>query len=394
MTEQLWLQPDLLPEHPFPGQWAYLEAGKAVPTTLPDLLEKIRRGRGRVPFSRAPVNIVPVFVACPDSARFVPASDVPVLRSDWLEQMAPNVQDRIVQAASWFPLLPLLLTVLARFDEIVWVDLVLFFTFLALPTGLYLWGRYERESEARWADSLRQAILFHYWSTTRQQAQRSRAGWLFGGWGVVLVAQWLVAKYDSSEPGSFGTVRGALDPELWQAEPWRLLTAPMLHVGLYHLLGNALLAANCLWFLDVTRFRFLGLTIWILGAIAGSLLSAPIGDAPSVGASGGVMALFVFLLTLTIRNLASFPKFLLRSLLVTLCLIVGLGVLGWEFIDNAAHLGGALVGLAMAFALQPKGLGIWVDGNIQAPPGWSRVVDVAFLAMVVLAIGVVLAPLW
>lgn len=128
---------------------------------------------------------------------------------------------------------------------------------------------------------------------------------------------------------------------LLPAEPWRLLTAPLLHRGGPHLLGNsvALLAlgvlSDGLW----TARRWL--LVFTLGALAGGLLAAATGVLHGLGASPGAVALTAALARQTD------DRALRLGLLTALLIDAVVGVYD-PSVDLAAHLGGLFAGLALS----------------------------------------------
>jgi hypothetical protein len=63
------------------------------------------------------------------------------------------------------------------------------------------------------------------------------------------------------------------------------------------------------------------------------------------------MGLVGFLGVLGYYHKASLPPGFLRSILLSIALIAAIGLLAHRLIDNAAHLGGAIAGIALATAL-------------------------------------------
>ncbi len=128
-------------------------------------------------------------------------------------------------------------------------------------------------------------------------------------------------------------------------EPWRLLTAALVHSSIFHVGFNML----SLWVIGRTlepmlgRWRFL--TLYVLGAIGGSVAVACIAPANStVGASGAIFALFGALLVIG-RQLGAN----VTGLLVLFGINLVIGFIPGFNIAWQAHIGGAVVGAAVAF---------------------------------------------
>ena len=131
-------------------------------------------------------------------------------------------------------------------------------------------------------------------------------------------------------------------------EPWRLLTAMVVHGGLWHLALNML----ALWMLGrsleplLGRWRFV--TLYVLGGLGGSVAVACIAPmSATVGASGAIFALFGALLVIG-RHIGAN----IRSLAVILLINLVVGFVFYQQIAWQAHVGGlaigALVGLIFA----------------------------------------------
>ncbi len=136
---------------------------------------------------------------------------------------------------------------------------------------------------------------------------------------------------------------------------WRLLSATFLHGGLDHLAGN-LIALYILGLLCERAFgRGQFLVLYILSGLAGSLLSVVGNPGPSVGASGAIFGLQGAAIVLVRRHR---ERLLLRDRRIGVVLAVWAvyaivtGLLT-PYVDNAAHIGGALAGALVASSLHP-----------------------------------------
>ncbi len=150
---------------------------------------------------------------------------------------------------------------------------------------------------------------------------------------------------------------GGLSAALVESGQWfRLFTAPFLHAGLAHLLGNAvafILAGYSLERLIGRAWTFL---IFGAGALAGScmslLVSAP--SVVSVGASGGIMAMLVALFVVSFRIPAGRFKRAVRiqsaRIAIPALVPVSRGAAALH-VDYGAHFGGALFGVAVGLFL-------------------------------------------
>lgn len=154
------------------------------------------------------------------------------------------------------------------------------------------------------------------------------------------VAQLLIPGLDSL---------GMFVPVFGLAQPWRFLTAALLHVGIWHLALNmyALYVIGPSLEAILGRARFL--TLYVLSAIGGSVLVLLLANpadvswfTPVVGASGAIFGLFGAM-ALTLRRLKARDSQLL--LIIAINIVIGFVVPG---ISWQGHLGGLAVGAALA----------------------------------------------
>ena len=149
---------------------------------------------------------------------------------------------------------------------------------------------------------------------------------------------------------------------------WRLLTATFVHVGLLHIATNMW----CLWNLGLLGEPLLGpvglCVVYLITGIAGNLLSLGhnviFRDAFSVGAgaSGAVFGIAGILIVLLSNHKLPIPAFELKRLrrsviqFAALNLVLGIGANFTSIvrIDNFAHIGGFLSGLALGVPLVPR----------------------------------------
>ncbi|HEX4006577.1 MAG TPA: rhomboid family intramembrane serine protease [Acidobacteriaceae bacterium] len=158
---------------------------------------------------------------------------------------------------------------------------------------------------------------------------------------------------------------------LFAGQWWRVLTSLFVHFGWIHIAGNMW----CLWNLGLLGEPLLGefgiVAAYILTGIAGNLLSIAFHPIPygqpggilSAGASGAVFGIAGVLLMLLRSPLLPIPAIELKKLrrsvwyFAIINLFIGLGAnfaLTSVQIDNTAHLGGFLSGIAFGLPLVPR----------------------------------------
>ena len=176
---------------------------------------------------------------------------------------------------------------------------------------------------------------------------------------------------------------------------WRLLTATFVHVGIIHLATNMW----CLWNLGLLGEPLLGpfgmFAAYVLTGVAGNLLSTAVhpgvpggsGGIVGAGASGAVFGLAGALIVLLKSPLLPLPKIEVQRLrksviwFAVLNFVIGAGT--WIArtslqIDNMAHLGGFLSGLAFAIPLVPR---IGARREIFLRRRWFAVLGMSFLLL-------------
>lgn len=143
---------------------------------------------------------------------------------------------------------------------------------------------------------------------------------------------------------------------VWQGEWWRILSATLLHGSPGHLFGNAV----SLYILGMASehaygTRPMGL-IYLASAAAGSLASVAASPGPSVGASGAIFGLMGAVMVLFWKHhheLMVRDKRIGVVIAVWALLTVGSGLMT-PMIDNAAHIGGLLGGMAVSLGVRPR----------------------------------------
>jgi len=138
-------------------------------------------------------------------------------------------------------------------------------------------------------------------------------------------------------------------------EYWRLLTAPWLHGGTEHLVGNGIALYILGMVCEAAFGRAQLVVLYVLSGLGGSLVSMLVSAGPSVGASGAIFGLQGAAIVLLRRER---DRLLVRDRRVGVVLLIWAiytiaGGLTDPFIDNGAHIGGALGGALIALRLRP-----------------------------------------
>lgn len=208
---------------------------------------------------------------------------------------------------------------------------------------------------------------------------------------AVNVAVWLLNLWDGMSPMKPSSVElfawgaNSATAVVRDGEHWRLLTATALHGGVLHLGLNMF----ALWDAGRRVCRWFGngqfLLIYLGAGLAGSALSLHFSSqqAVSVGASGAVFGVLGALLVGVYQHRGSVPKAMATQLLTSQGVFV-LIMLGQGFarpgIDNAAHVGGLVMGALLAWLLVEL-----IDER--ASPGQRRRRQVMAVGATVLLVG-------
>jgi rhomboid protease GluP len=218
-------------------------------------------------------------------------------------------------------------------------------------------------------------------STAPESAPRTRGRWATAPATYFLVgvncAVFLVMAFSgvsTTNPTALQLLQWGADNGglvLQYGEWWRLMTSTFVHVGVIHLATNMW----CLWNLGLLGEPLLGpigmVAVYLLTGIAGNLLSVAVNpDLPmgphsvvGAGASGAVFGLAGVLIVLLKSKLLPVPEYELKRLrksviyFAVLNFVIGAATLltpSLIRIDNMAHLGGFLSGLALGVPLVPR----------------------------------------
>jgi membrane associated rhomboid family serine protease len=135
-------------------------------------------------------------------------------------------------------------------------------------------------------------------------------------------------------------------------EWWRLLSGTYLHGSYYHYAGNlsALLLYGSILETKTSRYRLP--LVYLLSCLGGSYLSFLIPpDVPSIGASGGIVGIIGYLFFFSRRRDEKFPAGFRAATASVFVGLITAGAIGFWYIDNPGHIGGALTGIILAALL-------------------------------------------
>ena len=152
---------------------------------------------------------------------------------------------------------------------------------------------------------------------------------------------------------------GAMHPMLvLLGQWWRLITCTFLHADISHLINNMILLVclgSCLEkAIGKIKYIIFYFVVGIGSSLASMVWSIYTNDmAWSIGASGVVFAVMGAVLFIIIRNKGRFAGYTTQRylIMVALSLYFGFTTAG---VDNAAHVGGAIVGFVLGILLYRK----------------------------------------
>ena len=191
-------------------------------------------------------------------------------------------------------------------------------------------------------------------------------------------------------PGDSLAAAGLVKPAYFAGEWWRLFTAPLLHGNLIHFMMNAAALLYLGKRLEVfARWPHVPL-VFIFAACVGGVASAQFLPMPSVGASGGLMGWLGFLLVFESLHKRLVPRSSRRRLLAGVILTGLIGLIGFRFIDNAAHAGGLLAGMLYGVIVFPKSSSPLRPGTTAT----DRIAGVLAMAAIIAAAAKAIIEMW
>jgi membrane associated rhomboid family serine protease len=213
----------------------------------------------------------------------------------------------------------------------------------------------------------------------------------FGLWilGVILGLYALMVLLD---PAAADRERGSLKPsglalvmfgwaerDLVHAcgQYWRLLASMFLHADLLHLLLNSIALYYLIPIASQTFGVYRTVCLYFASGLCGAGLSTAVGNS-GLGASGALCGLIAAAAVYGWRRGGSLGRALSRGMLSWGAIIVLYGIVMWQTVDNAGHIGGFLGGAALG----------WLAAAVRARGGpGDRAWALAARLLVVAALG-------
>jgi len=372
-----WKRPDLfLPLPVTAGPWGVARRGKAgvalIP--LPDVDEVRRRVRDNPRIH---------FAWTPGDRHLRPVYEIEELAADVEARAAGELREAFRKSLpSALGTLVLLVVAVLYWpkDRDTQLLVVLGIIFLGLPlwrqgieAAFEAWRsrrRLDRDPE-RWRAFEATRIRFLTWVGARSYAALA----LIGAFVVTYLVMYRVGPEKTVE--EFGLVKEKVREGEW----WRLLSCAFLHGGLVHLFFNSAAGQSLARIARSIASEAQILLVFFVAALAGSVASTLLLGVTSIGASGGILGWGGMLLGMALRHRELQPTGLVSLIMRWIVLLALIGVAGMGFIDNAAHAGGLLAGLA---------LGLWFVRNEEVALPTGRPLPIAGWV----AVGAVLGAPW
>ena len=143
-----------------------------------------------------------------------------------------------------------------------------------------------------------------------------------------------------------GEIAGLVKPLVWEGEWWRILTASTLH-GFFplHLYFNSQALYGFGSLVEQLSNRAHLPIVFVFAVIGGGIFSLFfMPNIMSIGASGGIMGLIGYMAVFGYKRRQQLPSDFLRTMLLNIGAIAAFGLIGYQFLDNFAHLGGLVTG--------------------------------------------------
>lgn len=345
-----WESATLFQEKPRDGEFGYLVRGRAVPCSEQELVARVTQ----------PGEETILVAWSPRSDRFQTIYEIPQLTAAAAARIAKAIRVRIGGSLFMLPFLAMIVWSV-RNDPVQrgwWAGLLTVFALIPVLHGWWEMMRLRRDPPAMVAEE-GSALRYGFWEGTTPLWLTQRGFWVLVG---VFILQHIPGIEES-------VLRAGVGRDGIRSGEWlRLVSGTLLHGNILHI-----------WF-NVMAWRSIGRTIEALAGwpalsvvflsslVGGSVMSIAWRDTGySVGASGGICGMIGFALVLGIRYREILPRGFARNIWWGIGYTLAMGLLASEVIDNGAHLGGLLTGVALALVWSP-----WSWPRLPLPGGPVR----------------------
>lgn len=371
-TEHAWDLPGLVPDKLAGCDYGYVSAGKVIGCSAEELQREFEfRGPDGIKFVWTPETSQPVF---PEKVSLlVNAFRKIAVKKAW-------------QSIFWGVGLVVFGLVLAlAFQDWRYFYLNIFSIFGAMMLFESTWqlmrARHYTQEEAE-ADA--SSLRFDAWIK-----KKKISGYTFALAALIV----LVGAFQVLSGGESITRAGLVKQAVWDGQLWRLFTACLMHGSWMHFWMNFLVLLHFGKIVEQTsRRRALIPLIFLVSGTMGSIFSVLLyPHSTSVGASGGLMGLLGFITTAAHFDERRYPPKYLRNSIETIVMIGMFGLVGFAFVDNAAHLGGLCGGLLLGWLLlRPYNQ----ESDARRTEGQLTIVGITALVIVALIALMAIVKIW
>lgn len=173
----------------------------------------------------------------------------------------------------------------------------------------------------------------------------------------ILVFVILHVRHDIIDAAFFCAHGGMYPPAVHDGEWWRLVTCLFLHANTYHLMNNMIMLFAVGAFVEEAlkppKFLILYFGSGIGASVASYLYAGLDTGMVSIGASGAIFGVLGALIAIVLLHKGHYARLSWKGMLLLLALSVYYGFASGG-IDNAAHLGGLLIGFLLGILLYRK----------------------------------------
>ena len=314
------------PAKPATGDYGYVSHGRTVGTTREKLIEAIKH------------NPVITYVWTPDTPEPVLPHTVPFILEVFRRNLRRQAHTTILIGIALL-LFAFAIAIVSQEWSLLYRNLFFVGGGVVLTEGIWQYARLRRytveeamsdASAARFAEWIEKKSLSGYTLTI--------AGCIV----VVVIAQSL---------SNFSVeAAGLVKPAVREGQIWRLFTATLMHGSFMHFWMNFFVLIGFSKIVEQTVQRAFVPLVFLLTATVGSVFSLLLyPNVTSVGASGGLMGLLGFITIAARFDKTKYPPRYYRLMIEAITSIGLLGLFGFAFIDNAAHLGGLVGGLFLGW---------------------------------------------
>ena len=317
-----WDLLEAVPAKPVGWDYGYFINGQAYGSTREGLIDLVQRG------------IEVSFAWAPETPEPVSPERVPFLLNAFRINLRRQARNAILVGAALIAF-GLVLAVLLQEWSLVYRNFLSVIGGVSVIEGIWRYAR-SRQYSLEDAESDVSTARFTAWIK-----KKSLSGYAFTlGACIVVVSSAQIFSDDAIK------AVGLVKPAVRNGEIWRLFTATLMHANFTHFWLNSLALLHFSRIIEQTVQRAYVPVVFVLTAPVGSIFSVLFyPNSTSVGASGGLMGLLGFITVAAYFDNTRYPPRYFRQMIEAIVLVGVFGLVGFAFIDNAAHFGGLAGGL-------------------------------------------------